>query len=189
MRTLLRRFAHSRSGVGAIEFAMLAPIMILAMLAFVEIPRAVMTGQRLARAARTMADLISRQNLATLDDVYAAGSAVTRPYDTTGMGIVLTTVGVYAQGTSFVSKVCSSKAQSTSPRDVGSVIGPAPAASQEAKARYVMTEVTYTYKPLFNVLPSLTNHAFRYVITWPVRKGTTYKGKPEVVLPDGKPCE
>lgn len=186
----LRRFRRAEDGVGAVEFALLAPIMILVMLASVELPRAIMTGQRLARASRTMADLISRQNLASLDDVYAAGSSVTRPYDTAGMGIVLTAVGVYDQGGgSFVSKVCSSSARSATARGVGTVVGPAPAASREAKARYVMAEVSYTYKPLFTALPSLTNHTFAYAINWPIRKGTTYKGKPEIVLPDGKPCE
>jgi Flp pilus assembly protein TadG len=183
-----RSFRRSKEGAGAVEFALIAPVMILVMLASVEIPRAVMTGQRLARSARTMADLISRQNLGALDDVYAAGSAVTRPYDTSGMGIVLSAVGVYADGTGLVSKVCSSKAQSAKPRDVNSVIGPAPAASQEAKARYVMAEVTFAYKPLFSILPYLKNYSFSHAITWPIRKGTTYNGKPEVVLPDGKPC-
>lgn len=188
MQRLMRGFYRSDEGVGAVEFALIAPVMILLMLASVEIPRAVMTGQRLARSARTMADLISRQNLGTLDDVYAAGAAVTRPYDTRGMGIVLSAVGVYADGTGLVSKVCSSKAQSAKARDVNSVIGPAPAASQEAKARYVMAEVTFAYKPLFGILPYLKNYPFSYAITWPIRKGTTYNGKPEVILPDGKPC-
>jgi Flp pilus assembly protein TadG len=188
MRGSLLRFGRSDAGAGAVEFALIAPIMILVMLASIEIPRAVMTGQRLARSARTMADLISRQNLGSLDDVYAAGSAVTRPYDTSGMSVVLSAIGVYASGTSFVSKVCSSKAQNAMPRDVNSTVGPAPAASQEAKARYVMAEVTYTYKPLFNILPGLKNYTFNYAITWPIRKGTTYNGKPEIVLPDGKPC-
>ncbi len=86
MGRLLHGFRRSEEGVGAVEFALIAPVMILVMLASVEIPRAVMTGQRLARSARTMADLISRQNLGALDDVYAAGSAVTRPYDTSGHG-------------------------------------------------------------------------------------------------------
>jgi Flp pilus assembly protein TadG len=188
MQGLLRRFGRSRAGVGAVEFALVAPVMILVMLASVEIPRAMMTGQRLARSARTMADLISRQNLGSLDDVYAAGSAVTRPYDTSGMGIVLTAVGVYADGNAFVAKVCSSQARNATARVVGSTIGPAPSASQEAKARYVMAELSYTYRPLFNILPALANYGFRYAITWPIRKGMTYNGKPEVVLPDGKPC-
>jgi Flp pilus assembly pilin Flp len=188
MRIACMRFRRSEDGAGAVEFALIAPVMILVMLASVEIPRAVMTGQRLARSARTMADLISRQNLGSLDDVYAAGAAVTRPYDTTGMGIVLSAVGVYADGTAFVSKVCSSRAQGAKPRDVNSIVGPAPAASQEAKARYVMAEVTFPYRPLFDILPGLRNYTFSYAITWPIRKGTTYNGKPEVVLPDGKPC-
>jgi hypothetical protein len=41
----------------------------------------------------------------------------------------------------------------------------------------------------FIMLPALTNNVFTHTITWPIRKGTTYKGKPEVVLPNGKPCE
>ncbi len=187
MRIPLRRLGNA-DGIAAVEFALVAPILILLLMGTVEFPRAYGISQGLEKAARTMADLISRGSLNSVDDVYAAGAAVTRPYDTTGMGVVLSAVGVYADGTGFVSKVCSSKARSATPRNVNSIIGPAPAASQEAKSRYVMAEVTFPYKPLFSILPGLRNYTFSYAITWPIRKGTTYNGKPEIVLPDGKPC-
>jgi Flp pilus assembly protein TadG len=183
----LSHVRRCENGVMAVEFAMVAPVMILLMLASVELPRAIMTGQEVSRAARTMADLVSRENLVSLDDVYAAGAAVA-DLPLADLGIVVTAAGVYSESGALVAKVCSIKTSNATGLAVKSVIGPAPPASAEAGARYVMAEVGYTYKPAFNIIPALMQYRFSNKVQWPVRKGTTYKGKPEVVLPNGKPC-
>ena len=47
-----------QSGVSAMEFALIAPVMILLFMGSIELPRAYTTGQHANRAARSMADLI-----------------------------------------------------------------------------------------------------------------------------------
>lgn len=183
------RLRRSESGLGAVEFALIAPVMILIMFSLVELPRAVMTGQRVARAARTMADLISRGSLTSVDDIYAAGHAVMVPYDDANAAFVLTAVGVYAEGTAFSSRTCSSVANAKgTKRPVNVKIGAAPPASAAASERYVMAEIESGYKPFFDVVPGLSSLVFKEQVAWPVRRGTVYNGKAEVVLPGGAAC-
>ena len=54
--------------------------------------------------------------------------------------------------------------------------------------RFVMSEVTMPYRPIFPVFSSLVGWTFRYKRTWPVRGGDIYNGQSEIVLPSGKPC-
>lgn len=183
----MRRLLRDQDGIAALEFALVAPILLLILMGSIELPRAYGTSQGLLRSARTMADLISRGGAPNVDDVYAAGSAVTFPYNTTRAGIVLSAVGVYQQGGALVAKVCSSVARNAAPRDTGSVIGTPPEAEQTAGARYVMAETTFTYVPLFDVVPALRTLTFARQVSWPMR-GTGTAGTAETILPSGKSC-
>lgn len=188
LRDPARRFRKAEEGALAVEFALAAPIMVVLLLASVEIPRAVAVNQKVARAARTIADLASRDGISSMDELYAAGAAVA---DTSlpELDIVVTAAGVYAAGGSLVSRVCSSRAYRTTQLAEEATIGPAPPASAEAKARYLIAEVGHSYVSAFNLFPTLNGRRFSYRIEWPVRKGTTYNGAAEVVLPGGKPCK
>lgn len=183
----MRRFARSEDGIAALEFALVSPILILILMGTIELPRAYGTSQSLVRSARTMADLISRGSVATVDDVYAAGAAVTYPYDTGGAGIVLTAVGVYQQGTALVAKVCSSAARNAVPRAVGSVVGTPPTTESSVGSRYVMAETTFPYRPIFGIFPVLNALTFSKQVAWPMR-GTGGGGALETILPGGKAC-
>lgn len=183
----MRRFACSEDGIAALEFALIAPLLILILMGTIELPRAYGTSQGLSRSARTMADLISRGSVSTVDDVYAAGGAVTFPYDTAGAGIVLTALGVYQQGTVLVAKVCSSVARNSAARAVGSIIGAPPEAEMAVGSRYVMAETTLPYDPIFDIFPVLNALTFSEQVTWPMR-GTGSAGSTETILPGGKSC-
>ena len=66
--------------------------------------------------------------------------------------------------------------------------GAPPAGLDQPGDRFVMSEVTMPYRPLFPVFTSLVGWTFRYKRAWPVRGGDVYNGQSEVVLPGGKPC-
>ena len=188
LRALAARFRKADEGALAVEFALVAPIMVLLLLASVELPRAIAVNQKVARAARTVADLASRDGITSMDDLYAAGAAVA-DMNLADLDIVVTAAGVYAESGSLVSKVCSSRAYGKTQLEAETTIGPAPPASAEAKARYLIAEVGHSYAAAFNLFPALNGRRFSYRIEWPVRKGTTYNGAAEVVLPGGKPCK
>lgn len=183
----MRRFARATQGIAALEFALVAPILLLLLMGSIELPRAYGTSQGLVRAARTMADLISRGGVAGVEDVYAAGAAVTFPDDTTGAGIVLTAVGVYPKGTGFEARVCSSVARNATARVVGSAVDAVPETEMQAGARYVMAEIALPYQPIFDVFPGLSGLVLARQATWPMR-GTGAGASTETILPGGRSC-
>ncbi|MCJ2010051.1 pilus assembly protein [Methylobacterium sp. E-041] len=184
----LGRFARAEGGVSGVEFAFIAPILVLMFMASIELPRAITTGRRVSLAATTMADLISRADVTDIADVYAAAQAVSSPYDLGRAGIVLTAGGIYLDGSTPVAKVCSSVARNDTQRAAGSTIGPAPAGTASPGDRLVMAELRLPYTAVFGVFPVLNRWTFVVSKTWPVRAGKTYLGREEVVLPGGKPC-
>ena len=184
----LLRFLRAEGGVSGVEFALVAPILLLLFMASIELPRALATAARVSLAATTMADLISRADVTDMADVYAAAQAVSSPYDVGQAGIVLTAGGIYLDGLTPVAKVCSSVARNDPPRAAGSTIGPAPPGTASPGDRLVMAEMRLSYTAVFTVFPILTHWTFVVRKTWPVRAGKAYLGREEVVLPGGKPC-
>lgn len=181
-------FARAEGGVSAIEFAFIAPVLVLLFIATIEIPRAIATNNRLAQATIAMADLASKSDYADINDVFAAAQVVAAPYSLAGTGIVLTAGGVYKVGNDFVARVCSSVQLGDRARIVGSDIGPPPAGTASKGDRFVMAETRLSYRPLFSFFPFLNNLTFTGRTAWPVRDGVATNGQAEVVLPGGKPC-
>lgn len=182
------RFARARGGVSGVEFALLAPLLVLLFMAAIEVPRAIATGRRVNVSAMTMADLIARDDISDVSEVYAAAQAIASPYDVSGAGIVLTAAGIYLDGLTPVARVCSSVAQNDQPRATGTTIGPAPSGAANPGDRVVMAEMRLPYRAVFGTFPVLNRWTFLVRKTWPVRGGKTYLGRAEVVLPGGRPC-
>lgn len=181
-------FGRADGGASAIEFAFIAPVLVLLFIATIEIPRAIATNNRLAQATITMADLASKNDYADINDVFAAAQVVAAPYRLAGAGIVLTAGGVYKAGNDFVARVCSSVQVGDKARVVGSDIGPPPAGTASKGDRFVMAETRLPYRPLFSFFPVLNTLTFTGKAVWPVREGIATNGQAEVVLPGGKPC-
>lgn len=188
IRTGLIGFAGSRDGVSAVEFSLIAPILLLIFMASIELPRAYMIGKRLDNAAATMADLISRGSYTNLSPVFSVAGVISNPYDVTSASIVLTVGGTYQNGTVATTQVCSSAQSNGQARAAGSSLGPPPAGMDRKGDRFVMSEVTMTYRPVFPLFSSMARWTFRYKKIWPVRGGEVYNGQNEIVLPGGKPC-
>ena len=187
-RAGLIAFAGSRSGVSAVEFSLVAPLLILLFMGSIELPRAYMIGKRLDNATATMADLVSRGTYTDLSPVFAALGAISNPYDVTRASVVLTAAGTYQTGSAATTQVCSSAESNGQARATGSTLGPPPAGLDRGGDRFVMTEVTMPYRPVFPLFPGLVRYTYRYTKTWPVRSGQVHNGQSEVVLPGGAPC-
>lgn len=179
-------FLRDRDGVAAVEFAVIAPVLLLVFLASIELPRMLSTSQNLTRAMRTLADLVSR-NPASLDDALAAADAVAAPRDISRTAIRISAVGVYDQNGTVVAKVCSGGQRNGVARAVGESLGAPPSAYAKDKGRYILVEARMPYVPLIRIVPGLSV-TFTRSFPWPVRRGTTVNGDVEVVLPGGKAC-
>src|SRR5262245_62437188 len=83
----LRQIGRDQRGVSAIEFAMLAPLMIALYFGVVEISQGVAIDRKVMLSARTVADLVSQQlnniSKAEIDNLTLAAISVTEPYPTT----------------------------------------------------------------------------------------------------------
>jgi len=188
VNALLWRFRREHDGIAATEFAMIAPILLLLLMASVEFPRALGMSQNVTRAARTVADLVARGGGADMDDVYAAAAAVAAPYDISGADLVITAAGVYKNGTALSAKVCSAYARKGTAKKAGVALGEAPPAFAKDKARYLIVEMSVRYPVIFSAFPYSRDITFERSIRWPVRQGDSVNGEAEIVLPGGNAC-
>ncbi len=193
MRVRLRprhglRSLRDASGVSAVEFSLICPLLVVVFLAAIELPRAYTFHKRLDLAASTLADMLSRRDYADLQPVYAMASAITDPYDASRATIAFATAGTYALGSTGAARVCSSASLNGVSRAVGSSLGTPPTGLSGPGDRFVMVELAARYTPIVPLLPALTSLDLKYKKILPVREGRIYNGRQEVVLPGGRPC-
>ena len=97
--TLLRRLRADTGGASALEFAIIAPALILCFLGLVETGQVLVAGRRTDHAAAALADLLAqRSSVATsdIDDSFAAAGAIMRPMDSTALKLKVTSITVGA---------------------------------------------------------------------------------------------
>lgn len=88
-------FLAHKKGVAAVEFALIVPLLLALYLGSVEISTGVSVNKRLARAANTVADLVTQQDVTTkaeLDAILDVGAAIMFPY--TADQPIITIVGI-----------------------------------------------------------------------------------------------
>lgn len=84
---LLGRFLEARSGLAALEFALILPAMLVLYVGGVEVNDAVSVKRKLNHSSSAIADLAGQSSAtltsANVDDIVKAGNAILEPYDTT----------------------------------------------------------------------------------------------------------
>ena len=86
------RFWRHRDGNIAIEFAFIAPFLVLLLYGSFEVGRLVLAQIKNTRVAATVADLVTRTNGVTeadLDDIFTSGRSVGSPFDYTQNGRII----------------------------------------------------------------------------------------------------
>lgn len=79
----LQRFRRDQNGLSAVEFALLAPVMILLYFGMVELCQAYMAQKRMSHVSSMVADLTARANAvaqADLNDTFNIGDQIMRPF-------------------------------------------------------------------------------------------------------------
>ncbi|MGV9008297.1 TadE/TadG family type IV pilus assembly protein [Brevundimonas sp.] len=82
----IRRFHHDHKGVAAVEFALLAPVMILLYFGMAELCQAHMAHKRMSHVTSMVADLTARAQTVTrndLNDIFNIGNPIMEPFPTT----------------------------------------------------------------------------------------------------------
>lgn len=151
-----RRLARETRGVSAVEFALLAPILILLYTGLAEFCQGFMAVKRAEHTASTVADLVSQVesiNDDGVDDVFAAGELIMAPFPTNTLEQRVSGVTADKNG---VAKVVWSDGDGLPALQAGVTVTP-PAGMIAANESLVMAEVRYVYNsPVGHVLPAAT---------------------------------
>ncbi len=142
----LNRFAFNQSGVSAIEFALLLPLMLTLYLGGVEITQAVSADRKVVLIAHTVADLTARSSTvssADMTNILNASSAVAAPYSVANLKVTVSSVTIDATGKATIawSETLNGTKRSG---DVSSLI---PAALLVPSTSLIWGEAQYGYKP------------------------------------------
>ena len=131
-------------GAAAIEFALLAPVMIAMFFGVVEFSAAVDCRTRVTNMASTAADLVAQDTVispADMTNVFAALNAIVFPFSSATSKIVISSIVDNGSGGG---KVDWSDAQNGPARTPGSSVT-VPAGLISSGGSVILAEVTYTY--------------------------------------------
>jgi Flp pilus assembly protein TadG len=164
IRRPLSQFAGDRRGVSALEFALIAPVMIAFYFGMSEVSQAFMTQKRMGHVASSVADLASQDDVLTtaeINDIFAAGQTIMRPYATTSLAQRLSQVTVNSSGSP---RVVWSRGSGMSPRGTNTTLT-LPAGIAANGESVIVAEVTYDYdSPIDVFIPAVTQFTRTYYL-------------------------
>jgi Flp pilus assembly protein TadG len=144
------RRAHDCRGVSAVEFALIAPLLLLLYVGVAELGNALTVYRRTSAVASTAADLTAQLKTikaADLNDIFAASTGILDPYDTQPLRIVVTSVVADEENNGKVAWSCANKGAG---RAVDSAY-PVPNGLTEPDTSVIVAEITYSFKPLLDL--------------------------------------
>lgn len=148
MHRLLGRFRRNKSGLAAVEFAMLLPVMLTLFFGIVELSMALGCRANVTNVAAVTADLVAQESAMTTADmtnVFNAANAMLYPYDTSVAKITVSSVEYDTSSKSLTAgKVGWSCAKNTTAKSTGSTIT-LPNGLMTANSSVVVAEITYNY--------------------------------------------
>lgn len=151
---------RDQRGAAAVEFAIIAPVMITMYLGLAELVQGLIAGQKMTHAAAVVGDLVTQNSQisqAQLDDNFTIVKAILAPYPTNTLAMRVTAVQV---GTDLVPRVTWSKVNGTgyTAYATNATISGLPAVYKVSGQMTIMSEVKYSYSsPLAKVLPNGVN--------------------------------
>jgi Flp pilus assembly protein TadG len=145
---LFSRFKNDGRGVAALEFAMIAPVMVLTLFGAVEINDALGAKRKLENTSASIADIVSRDASITdeeIADLWEAATALMFPYEADGLKLRLTAVEIDVNGSPKV--VWSEGYNGLSARIKGSGASEVPEALRVAGSTVIMSEAEFEHEP------------------------------------------
>ncbi|WP_421792857.1 TadE/TadG family type IV pilus assembly protein [Hyphobacterium sp.] len=145
---LTRRLRREEDGVSAVEFALIAPVMVLLYLGMMEISLALSVDRKVTNAASALADLVAQDDVITDDemtDILNAGSAIIQPFDAEEFSVRITSVSMSLTGEVEVdwsdARGMTARAEGSEPALPGGILSPG--------RSVIWVEVAYAYEAPF----------------------------------------
>lgn len=148
MTRLLRSFKRDRKGASAVEFAILAPLLITLYFGCVEITDGIAADRKVTLTAGALANLTSQSQTITVDgmtNILNASAAIIKPYSVGNLAATITCLKIDADGNAKVK--WSATLNGTARADGASITLPS-AALAVPNSSLVWSEVNYNYTPV-----------------------------------------
>lgn len=145
---LLQSFKRNREGASAVEFAILAPLLITLYFGCVEITDGIAADRKVTLTAGALANLTSQSQTITVDgmtNILNASAAIIKPYSVGNLAATITCLKIDADGNAKVK--WSATLNGTARADGASVTLPS-AALAVPNSYLVWSEVSYNYTPV-----------------------------------------
>lgn len=97
----LKTLIKDRRGAAAVEFAFVAPVMILMYYGLAELTQGMMADRRASHVASAIGDLVAQDtmiNTSEMNDIFNVGKAIIAPFPTTGLSMRVTSIRKDASG-------------------------------------------------------------------------------------------
>jgi len=138
------RFARDRRGVSAVEFALIAPVMIALYFGSVEVSDAVSVDRKVSLTAAALANLSSQVttiSASEMTNILDASSAIIAPYDASKLKMTVTCIAIDANRNARV------KWSVTRNGSSNSGTATLPSALLVANTQILLAEAGYAYQP------------------------------------------
>jgi Flp pilus assembly protein TadG len=146
MRRSVRDLSGDNSGIAAVEFAMIVPLMLVLFFGTVEFSSGLAIDRKVTVMARTLSDLTSQNvsvTTAQLTNFRNAGAGIMTPYD--AVPVKSTITELYVDPATKIARVQWSVGDAA--RGAGSTVA-IPAALQVGGTYLIYSEVSYKYVPV-----------------------------------------
>jgi Flp pilus assembly protein TadG len=147
MLRFFKRLGRDVSGLSAIEFAFIAPVMVTSYFGVAELGNYILADRKVTTVASTAADLVAQSTQisnAGMNDIMASLSVIIQPFNANDVQIRITSVTANAVGNTTVAW---SDAVNTSPRAVGSSVT-LPAGLVPPNQSVIWSEISFSYTTL-----------------------------------------
>jgi len=159
-RRSLKTFWRDRRGVSAVEFAFIAPVLVILYCGLAELTQAMMAQRRLSNIASSIGDLAAQTAQLTnarRTDIFTIGNTIMAPYPTTALRMCLVSVTSDAAGKDTVDWSENYNSHANCPAK-GAVLTTVPAGVLPASQSVIMAKASYAYtSPIKFVLPTAIN--------------------------------
>ncbi|MBB3932653.1 Flp pilus assembly protein TadG [Kaistia hirudinis] len=146
----LRSFRADSSGIAALEFALILPVMLVLYLGGIEVTDGLMLKRKVSHTASAIADLVAQDtaiaSTAEMQDIFNAGTTILSPYTTSKLKVSVVAISMDASKKATVSWSQTFNGGSCAAK--GSVVT-VPADLQSANGFLVRVTTEYAYTPDF----------------------------------------
>ena len=144
----IRLFRRDRSGLSAVEFALILPIMVVLYLAGFEVSEAVIINHKVTHSTSVLGDLVAQTEFiddAEMESILDAVQTVISPYPMDTLTIVVSQIAINATG---VATVDWSEARNATPLAEGTTVT-LPTGLVRNNTCLIKAEVHFAYTPTF----------------------------------------